>query len=100
MANILIILALALVFSGTTLRGQDFALVLTGGGARCITQVGVLKVLEREGIVPDVIVGSSFGGIVGGLYCAGYSAHEIDSIFRQVDWDDVASIREASQREY
>ncbi len=100
MANLLTILALALVFSGTTLRGQDFALVLTGGGARCITQVGVLKVLEREGIVPDVIVGSSFGGIVGGLYCAGYSAHEIDSIFRQVDWDDVASIREASQREY
>lgn len=100
MANLLTILALILVFSGSALRGQQLALVLTGGGARCITQVGVLKVLEREGIVPDMIIGSSFGGIVGGLYCAGYSAHEIDSIFRRVDWDDVASIREASQREY
>ena len=82
------------------MSAQDLALVLTGGGARCIAQVGVLKVLDREGIVPDVIVGSSFGGIVGGLYCSGYSAQEIDSIFRNVDWDDLASIRESSQREY
>ncbi len=79
---------------------QEIALVLTGGGARCITQVGVLKVLEREGVVPDVVIGSSFGGIVGGLYCAGYSAVQIDSIFRTIDWEDLASIREAPQREY
>jgi NTE family protein len=47
-----------------------------------------------------MIIGSSFGGIVGGLYCAGYSAVQIDSIFRTVDWEDLASIREAPQRKY
>lgn len=88
------------MFCCSATYGQELALVLTGGGARCITQVGVLNVLEREGIEPDIIVGSSFGGIVGGLYCAGYSAYEIDSIFRTIDWDDLASIRETSQREY
>lgn len=100
MASFLTIVAFTIVLTSSAVRGQQVALVLSGGGARCITQVGVLKVLEREGIVPDMIIGSSFGGIVGGLYCAGYSAHEIDSIFRVVDWDDIASIREASQREY
>lgn len=82
------------------LRGQGFTLVLTGGGARCITQIGVLKVLENEGILPDLIVGSSFGAIVGGLYSAGYSAAEIDSIFRTADWNDLVSLREGGQREY
>lgn len=82
------------------LRAQDVTLVLTGGGARCITQVGVLKVLESEGIIPDVIVGSSFGAIVGGLYSSGYSAAEIDSIFQSVDWEDLVSLREGTQREY
>lgn len=96
----LTITALLVLSALQAVSSQELALVLTGGGARCITQVGVLKVLEREGIVPDMIIGSSFGGIVGGLYCAGYSAVQIDSIFRTVDWEDLASIREAPQREY
>jgi NTE family protein len=96
----LTITALLVLSALQAVSSQELALVLTGGGARCITQVGVLKVLEREGIVPDMIIGSSFGGIVGGLYCAGYSAVQIDSIFRTVDWEDLASIREAPQRKY
>ena len=96
----IIIAAFLLLALQAATQAQDLALVLTGGGARCITQVGVLKVLEREGIVPDVIVGSSFGAIVGGLYCSGYSAGEIDSIIRSVDWDDLVSLRERVQREY
>lgn len=91
-------LILALVAGHTS--AQRVTLVLTGGGARCITQVGVLKVLEREGLQPDLVVGSSFGSIVGGLYCSGYSAQEIDSIFKSIDWDDIAKFRGSPEREH
>ncbi|MCX6141065.1 MAG: patatin-like phospholipase family protein [Candidatus Kapabacteria bacterium] len=78
---------------------KTLALVLTGGGARGISQIGVLKVLEREGIVPDIIVGSSFGAIVGGLYASGYTAVQIDSIFHGIDWDEITAISSDTKRE-
>ena len=80
---------------------QDrLALVLTGGGARGLSQIGVLRVLERAGVRPDVIVGCSFGSVVGALYAAGHTADEIDSIMRTIDWDDIISLRPDSEREY
>lgn len=60
--------------SGTT------ALVLSGGGAKGLAHVGVLRELERAGIHPDLIVGTSMGAVVGALAASGYSAAEIDSI--------------------
>ncbi|MDE1999807.1 MAG: patatin-like phospholipase family protein, partial [Burkholderiales bacterium] len=54
-------------------------LVLSGGGARGLAHVGVLKVLERERIPVDVIAGTSMGAIVGGLYAAGLSAEQIEA---------------------
>ncbi|HHM02611.1 MAG TPA: hypothetical protein ENJ15_06320 [Caldithrix abyssi] len=65
------------------------ALVLSGGGSRGISHIGVLKVLEKAGIQPDLIVGTSIGGVVGGLYAAGYSAREIESFFHTIDWGDM-----------
>jgi NTE family protein len=53
---------------------RKWALVLMGGGARGLAHVGVLRVLERNGLVPDVIAGTSMGALVGGLYAAGISA--------------------------
>lgn len=76
------------------------ALVLTGGGARGLSQIGVLRVMERAGIRPDVIIGCSFGSVVGALYASGHTALEIDSIMRTVDWDDIASLRSDAEREY
>lgn len=76
------------------------ALVLTGGGARGLSQIGVLQVMERAGIRPDVIIGCSFGSVVGALYASGHTAQEIDSIMRTVDWDDIASLRSDAEREY
>lgn len=61
-------------------------LVLSGGGARGLTHVGVLKVLERERIPVDVIAGTSMGAIIGGLYASGMSADEIESELLKVDW--------------
>ena len=63
------------------------ALVLSGGGAKGFAHIGVLKVLEQEGIPVDIIVGTSIGSIVGGLYSIGYTAEEIEKIARSEDWD-------------
>ena len=64
-------------------------LVLGGGGARGAAHIGVLKVLEREHVPIDCIVGTSMGAIVGGLYASGYKADEIEAILLHIDWSDV-----------
>jgi len=57
------------------------ALALGGGGTRGAAHVGVLRVLEQEGIPVDMVVGTSMGSIVGGLYCAGVSVDELEAMF-------------------
>lgn len=64
-------------------------LVLSGGGSRGISHIGVLQVLDSLGIVPDLIVGTSIGGVVGGLYAAGYSPDEIEEITKNINWGDI-----------
>ncbi|MEE0139120.1 patatin-like phospholipase family protein [Fusobacterium ulcerans] len=54
------------------------ALVLSGGGAKGAAHVGVLKVLEKYQIPLDIIIGTSIGSIVGGMYSIGYSSEEIE----------------------
>ncbi|MBS1535461.1 MAG: patatin-like phospholipase family protein [Bacteroidetes bacterium] len=66
-------------------------LVLSGGGAKGFAHIGVLKVLEKAGVKIDYIGGTSMGAVVGGLYASGYSAQQIDSIFRQTDFDALLS---------
>ena len=61
--------------------------MLSGGGAKGLAHIGVLKVLEEAGIRIDYIAGTSMGAMVGAMYAAGYSATELDSIFRQMDFD-------------
>jgi len=74
-------------------------LVLSGGGARGMAQIGVLKTLERHGIVPDMIIGTSIGAIIGGMYAAGYSAAQLDSMFTRIAWDEVVAIGNDTRRE-
>ncbi len=66
-------------------------LVLSGGGAKGIAHIGILKAMEKEGIRPDFITGTSMGSIIGGLYALGYSADQLDTIIRQIDWGEVLS---------
>ncbi len=65
--------------------------VLSGGGAKGIAHIGILKALEEEGLRPDYIAGTSMGSIIGGLYSLGYSADQLDTIVRSVNWDLVLS---------
>jgi len=65
------------------------AYVFSGGGAKGMAHVGVLKVLEEVGLQPDYITGTSMGSIMGGLYAIGYTAKEISHIIETVDWSSV-----------
>jgi NTE family protein len=60
--------------------------VLSGGGAKGIVHIGILSKIEELGIPVDYIAGTSMGSIVGGLYAYGYSAAQLDTIFRSADW--------------
>ncbi|MBQ1882548.1 MAG: patatin-like phospholipase family protein, partial [Bacteroidales bacterium] len=54
------------------------ALVLCGGGAKGMAHIGVIKKLEEVGIKPDMVLGTSIGALVGGLYAMGYNSAQID----------------------
>jgi NTE family protein len=71
-------------------------LVLSGGGARGMAHIGVLKVLEELKIPIDCIAGTSMGAVVGGLYASGMTAAQIDTTMRSVDWQE--AFRDAPPR--
>src|SRR6478609_5587363 len=75
MRYLLLILFLA---SGVVATAQRVGLVFSGGGAKGLAHVGVLKALEENDIPVDYIVGTSIGGIIGGCYAAGMSPEEIE----------------------
>ncbi|HAE87846.1 TPA: hypothetical protein DCG86_07460, partial [Candidatus Marinimicrobia bacterium] len=88
------LLFLLLIVSGILRAGQTtLGLVLSGGGARGLAHIGVIKVLEKEGIRPDIITGTSMGSIVGGLYAMGYDADALERIAREMDWELMFSDR-------
>jgi NTE family protein len=61
-------------------------LVLSGGGAKGMAHIGVIRVLEENNIPIDYISGTSIGAIVGGLYAAGYSTQEMEELFKSDDF--------------
>lgn len=65
------------------------ALVLGGGAVRGFAHIGVIKVLEAQGITPDMVVGTSAGSVVGALYAAGYSGFELQKIALKLEEDNV-----------
>ena len=92
----LIVLLLSLLQINSFAQGENTArpkigLVLSGGGAKGIAHIGILKALEKEGIRPDFITGTSMGSVVGGLYAIGYTADQLEQIVRAFNWDAVLS---------
>ncbi|HUX91970.1 MAG TPA: patatin-like phospholipase family protein [Gallionellaceae bacterium] len=69
---------------------MKIALALGGGAARGFAHVGVIKALEAQGIVPDIIVGTSAGSVVGALYAAGYNGFELQQLSMQMDESQVS----------
>lgn len=66
-------------------RPRKVALVLGGGAARGFAHIGVIKMLESQGIVPDIVVGTSAGAVVGALYAGGFDAFAMQKIAQQLD---------------
>ena len=79
-----LILARPSFLSGQSCPPPRTALVLSGGGAKGLAHVGVLRALDSLGIRPDLIVGTSMGAAVGALYASGYTGRELDSLARVV----------------
>ena len=65
------------------------ALVLSGGGAKGIAHIPLLQTLDSLGIAPDIIIGTSMGSVVGGLYAAGYSGDSIAVLTHNADWGEL-----------
>jgi NTE family protein len=80
------------------LQHPRVALILSGGGARGISQIGVLEAFERHNIPIDFIVGTSMGSIIGGLYACGYDADELKSIVDSTDWGEALSFTDEARR--
>ncbi len=83
--------------AGPTPSRPRICLVLSGGGARGMAHIGVLKVLEQMHVPIDCIAGTSMGAVVGGLYASGLSAREIEATLGSVDWQD--AFRDAPARQ-
>ena len=64
-------------------------LTLSGGGAKGLAHIGILKAIDSAGLKIDYITGTSMGGILGALYAVGYSGNDIEKIARDIDWDQL-----------
>lgn len=82
-------LGAAVPLAAQACRQPRTALVLSGGGAKGITHIGVLAALDSLGIRPDLVVGTSIGAAVGALYASGYSGRTLDSLARITPLSDM-----------
>lgn len=83
------LLAVSKLHAQTQESDQKIGLVLSGGGAKGLAHIGVLKVIDSLGIKVDYIGGTSMGAVIGGLYASGYNGKQLDSIFRTLDFDNL-----------
>ena len=85
------LLTLAFVCCFVSLTAQTtrpkIGLTLSGGGAKGLAHIGILKAIDSAGLRIDYLTGTSMGGVVGGLYAIGYSGDTLEKIMRAVDWD-------------
>lgn len=90
--TILILLIFSTAFSQSVEKeNSKVGLVLSGGGAKGLAHIGVLKTLDSLGVKIDYISGTSMGAVVGALYASGYSGKQLDSIFSNINFDDILS---------
>lgn len=94
MRRLLIICLLIMFFINIYSQTNDrpkVGLVLSGGGAKGFAHIGVLEVLEKEGIPIDYIVGTSIGSIIGGLYSIGYNSQQLREFATKQEWRKLLS---------
>jgi len=94
-----VLFVLAVLLLPVQVRSQDslvrpkLGLALSGGGAKGLAHIGVIKVMEEAGLRPDYITGVSMGSIIGGLYALGYTADSLTRLCNATDWGLIISDR-------
>jgi NTE family protein len=91
-----LMLLISFCFTNNALSQQKpgrpkIGLTLSGGGAKGIAHIGILKALDSAGLKIDYITGTSMGSIVGALYAVGYSGNQIEKIAKEINWNDLLS---------
>lgn len=79
-------------------RDAHVAIVLSGGGARGFAHIGVLDVLDSAGVKIDLIVGTSIGASIGGLYAAGYAPKDLERFAVNTNWRDILGLDDEARR--
>lgn len=87
----LLLCLLPLIAQSSEAPRPKIGLVLSGGAARGLAHVGVLKALEEQGIRIDAIAGTSMGAVIGGLYASGYKIDELEKLALNIDWKQALS---------
>jgi len=87
----LLLCLLPLIVQAAETPRPKVGLVLSGGAARGLAHIGVLKALEEQGIQIDAIAGTSMGAVVGGLYASGYKIDELEKLALNIDWQQALS---------
>lgn len=77
-------------------KRPKIGLVLGGGGARGLAHIGVIKVLHREGVPVDLVIGTSVGALIGALYCSGLPIEKIQQMGEDIGWDKLTNISSAA----
>jgi len=103
MKRSLILLVLINSFFVVHAQRPKIGVTLSGGGAKGLAHIGILKAIDSAGLKVDYVTGTSIGSIIGALYACGYSGDTIERIIRKVDWDllltNAASLRSLSIEE-
>src|ERR1019366_7567026 len=92
--RLLLVLPVAVTLVTRDVRAQTCvpaktALVLAGGGAKGFAHIGVLEIMDSLGLKPDLVVGTSIGAVVGGLYASGFSGMQIDSVLGALPFENM-----------
>lgn len=81
-----VLLFFSFLLCGFILQAQKVGLVLSGGGAKGMTHIGIIRALEENNIPIDYITGTSMGAIIGSLYAMGYSPDDMEALLRSPDF--------------
>lgn len=89
--RIAVALSFMMTFALPAQQPPKIGLTLSGGGAKGLSHIGILKAIDSAGLNIDMITGTSMGSIIGSLYAAGYSGAQIETIARKLDWSKIFS---------
>ncbi|WP_153798637.1 patatin-like phospholipase family protein [Foetidibacter luteolus] len=88
---LIVLFFFSVIHAGAQNARPKLGLTLSGGGAKGLAHIGILKAIDSAGLNIDYVTGTSMGSIIGALYACGYSGDSIEKIARKIDWDILLS---------